>query len=286
MASPAAYRPAPVRPLLSAAEFAGAPVYRSGHMLLFFGQIVLNIPTALTRYRKEFNRNLADITWGNGSIVVGGGTLGVAIVLGITAGALLAVEGYNALNLLGLGPATGLLSSWGSTRELVPIMLALAFTIQAGCRFTAQLGAMRISEEVDALEAMAINPLPFLVTTRVLAALAASVPLFAVCLATAYLSARGMVAVIAGTSPGTYQHYFELFSSGRDIFYAGIKSAVFVFVAAATQCYYGYYASGGPEGVGVAAGHAMRATITVTVILNALLTMAMWGVDAGARFGG
>jgi len=255
-------------------------------MLYFFGRIVLAIPLTLGRYRREFFRNLSDIAWGNGSIVVGGGTIGVAVVLGITAGALLAVEGYNALNLLGLGAATGLLSSWGSTRELVPIMLALAFTTQAGCRFTAQLGAMRISEEIDATEALAIRPIPYLVTTRVLAAVVASIPLFLVCLATAYLSARAVVAVIAGTSPGTYQHYFELFSSSRDVLYALVKAVIFVFVAASTQCYYGYFASGGPEGVGVAAGHAMRATITVIVILNALLTMAMWGVDAGARFGG
>ena len=286
MATPAPYHPPIVRPLRHAADAAGRPVSRSGHMLYFFGRIVLAIPLTLGRYRREFFRNLSDIAWGNGSIVVGGGTIGVAVVLGITAGALLAVEGYNALNLLGLGAATGLLSSWGSTRELVPIMIALAFTTQAGCRFTAQLGAMRISEEIDAMEALAIRPIPYLVSTRVLAAVVASIPLFLVCLATAYLSARAVVAVIAGTSPGTYQHYFELFSSSRDVLYALVKAVIFVFVAASTQCYYGYFASGGPEGVGVAAGHAMRATITVVVILNALLTMAMWGVDAGARFGG
>jgi hypothetical protein len=118
-------------------------------MLYFFGRVLVAIPITLGRYRKEFFRNLSDMGWGNGSTVVGGGTVGVAIVLGITAGALLAVEGYNTLNLLGLGAATGLLSSWGSTRELVPVMIALAFTTQAGCRFTAQLGAMRISEEID-----------------------------------------------------------------------------------------------------------------------------------------
>jgi phospholipid/cholesterol/gamma-HCH transport system permease protein len=286
MAAVAPYRPPIVRPLLQAADAAARPVSRSGHMLHFFGRIVLAIPLTLGRYRREFFRNLSDIAWGNGSIVVGGGTIGVAVVLGMTAGALLAVEGYNALNLLGLGAATGLLSSWGSTRELVPIMMALAFTTQAGCRFTAQLGAMRISEEIDAVEALAIRPIPYLVTTRVLAAVVASIPLFLVCLATAYLSAGVVVAVIAGTSPGTYQHYFALFSSSRDVLYALVKGVIFVFVAASTQCYYGYFASGGPEGVGVAAGHAMRATITVVVILNALLTMAMWGVDAGARFGG
>lgn len=286
MAVAAAFRPPLVRTFVRAADAVGRPVSRSGHLLYFLGQVVTAIPVTLGRYRKEFFRNLSDIAWGNGSIVVGGGTIGVAVVLGITAGALLAVEGYNALNLLGLGAATGLLSSWGSTRELVPIMIALAFTTQAGCRFTAQLGAMRISEEIDAMEALAIKPIPYLVTTRALAAAVASVPLFMVCLATAYLSARGVVAVIAGTSPGTYQHYFELFSSARDVFYALIKAVVFIFIGASVQCYYGYFAAGGPEGVGVAAGHAMRATITVVVILNALLTMAMWGVDAGARFGG
>jgi phospholipid/cholesterol/gamma-HCH transport system permease protein len=282
----AAYRPFGARPLLRFADTLSRPVARAGHMLYFFGRILVAVPIALGRYRKEFFRNLSDIAWGNGSIVVGGGTVGVAIVLGITAGALLAVEGYNTLNLLGLGAATGLLSSWGSTRELVPVMIALSFTTQAGCRFTAQLGAMRISEEIDAMEALAIKPIPYLVTTRVTASVLASIPLFLVCLATAYLSAQAVVSVIADTSAGTYAHYFMLFSSGRDVFYATIKGVIFVFVAAAVQCYYGFYASGGPEGVGVAAGHAMRASITVVIILNALLTMAMWGVDAGARFGG
>jgi phospholipid/cholesterol/gamma-HCH transport system permease protein len=145
---------------------------------------------------------------------------------------------------------------------------------------------MRIADEIDATEAMAIKPIPYLVSTRVMASVVAAVPLFLVCLATAYLSAQAVVSVIAGTSAGTYAHYFMLFSSGRDVFYATIKGVVFVFVASALQCYYGYYASGGPEGVGVAAGRAMRASITVVIILNALLTMAMWGVDAGARFGG
>jgi phospholipid/cholesterol/gamma-HCH transport system permease protein len=281
-----AYRPPGTRLLFQAADAVWRPAAKAGHILYFFGRILLAIPVTLSRYRREFFRNLTDIAWGNGSIVVGGGTVGVAVVLGITAGALLAIEGYNTLNLLGLGPATGLLSSWASTRELVPVMIALAFITQAGCRFTAQLGAMRIAEEIDAMDALAIKPIPYLVTTRVVASVVASIPLFLVCLATAYVAAQVMVGIIADTSAGTYQHYFDLFSSSRDVLYATIKGVIFVFVASAIQCYYGYFASGGPEGVGVAAGHAMRASITVVIILNALLTMAMWGVDAGARLGG
>jgi phospholipid/cholesterol/gamma-HCH transport system permease protein len=74
--------------------------------------------------------------------------------------------------------------------------------------------------------------------------------------------------------------------SGTDIFYSVVKCVVFVAIASLLQCYYGFYASGGPEGVGIAAGHAMRAAITVVVIVNMLLTMAMFSLDSGARFGG
>ena len=85
---------------------------------------------------------------------------------------------------------------------------------------------------------------------------------------------------------GGYMHYFGLMLSGKEIFFSVIKCVVFVAIAAVLQCYYGFNASGGPEGVGVAAGHAMRAAIVVVVIVNMLLTMAMFSLSSGARFGG
>lgn len=268
------------------ARSAAMVVAKCGHISYFFRSILTSVPFVMRRYSKEFVRVLADISWGNGALVVGGGTIWVAMVLGGTAGALISVEGYNALNLLGLGPATGLISSFVGTRELAPVMAALAFATQAGCRFTAQLGAMRINEEVDALDALGINSIAYLVTTRVTAAVTAAIPLFLVCLSAAYLSAQLVAGAISDHSVGTYLHYFNLMVSGRDIFFAVIKVAVFVFAASTMQCYYGYYASGGPAGVGVAAGRAMRASITVVIILDMLLTMALWSVDSGARFGG
>ncbi len=286
MAAPTRYIPTAVGPALRAVGALASAVAKAGHMTYFFGRIIASIPTAVRRYRNEFMRILADIVWGNGSIVVGGGTIGVALVLGLTAGTLIGVEGYNALNLLGLGPATGLISSFAGTRELAPIMIGLAFIAQAGCRFTAQLGAMRINDEIDALDTLGINSVAYLVATRAAAAVVAVVPLFLACLAVAYVSSALAVSLAAGQSSGTYLHYFNLVLSGRDIGFATIKAVVFVFVSTTIQCYYGYYASGGPAGVGVAAGRAMRAGITVVIVLNMLLTMALWGVDAGARFGG
>jgi phospholipid/cholesterol/gamma-HCH transport system permease protein len=255
-------------------------------MMVFFVKAFTSVPVALRHYRAEFSRLLSDIAWGNGSIVVGGGTAGVALVLGMTVGALVGIEGYNFLDLLGLGPATGVISSLVNTRELAPIMASLAFATQGGCRFTAQLGSMRIAEEIDALESLAIRPIPFLVTTRLLASTVAVIPLYVLCLSVSYLTTQLVVQVISGGSTGAYLHYFTLMLAGKDIVYSLLKAVVFVWIASTVQCYYGYYASGGPEGVGVAAGHGMRASITVVIMVNMLLTMALWSVDAGARFGG
>ena len=286
MTAPSTFQPSVIRPFTESVVASYRSVARAGHMVHFFGRIVVSIPAMLRHYRREMLRLLSDIAWGNGSVVVGGGTIAVALALGLIAGALVAVEGYNVLNLLGLGPATGLISSFATTRELAPIMVGMAFIAQAGCRFTAQLGAMRINEEIDSLEAMAINPVPYLVTTRAVASVIAVVPLFLVALGVAYLACQFSVVLVSGQSNGSYLHYFSLFVNGRDVLYSTFKAAVFVFVSSTIQCYYGFVATGGPAGVGMAAGRAMRTSVTAVVMVNMLLTMALWGVESGARFGG
>jgi len=285
MAAPSTLMPPGTRPVIHAGRGVARGIARAGHLVEFFGRVLAALPAMWSRYRHEMLRHLADITWGNGSIVVGGGTLNVAAVLGLTAGALVAVEGFNALNLLGLGPATGLVSSFATTRELAPVMIAMAFIAQAGCRFTAQLGAMRINDEIDAMDALSMNPVPYLVCTRVAASVIAAIPLFLVALALCYLSCQ-LVSVMAGQSSGSYLHYFSMFLDSRDVIYATVKAVVFVFISSTIQCYYGFFATGGPAGVGVAAGHAMRASVTTVMVVNMLLTMALWGVVSGARFGG
>ncbi|MBH0122580.1 ABC transporter permease [Rhodococcus sp. CX] len=286
MASPSAYHPPGVRPLAVAYGAITRPIRMIGHLLSFFCRAVAGLPAMLRHYHREFLRLLSDVTWGNGSLVVGGGTAGVILVLGASAGAIVGIEGYNALRLLGLGQATGLVSATAATRELAPIMAALAFAAQAGCRFTAQLGAMRISEEIDAMESLAIRPIPYLVTTRLLASMIAVIPLFVCCLVLTYVVVQLVVALAGGVSIGTYQHYFHLVMAGPDIVYSVIKVVVFVTITSTIQCYYGYYARGGPQGVGVAVGRAMRSGISVMIIVNLLLTLAFWGVSAGSKLGG
>jgi len=282
----ATYHPPGVRPLIRVSSGPIRAVLRLGHMVTFFARALFSIPVAVRHYGRESARILSDVTWGNGSLVVGGGTAGVIIVLGAAAGAIVGIEGYSALKLLGMEPATGMIAATAATRELAPIMASIAFASQAGCRFTAQLGSMRVAEEIDALESIAIRPIPYLVSTRLLAAMVAMVPLYLAALAADYLAVEAFVRVAGGDSLGTYEHYFDLVLNGTDIVYSLLKAEVFVIITTAIQCYYGYYATGGPQGVGVAAGRAMRASITVMISVNLLLTLALWGLDSGSRLSG
>lgn len=283
------YTPAPFKPVRWVGTAVSGPYranQRLGHQAITFVQALGAVPFVLRHYRKEVLRLTADVGWGNGSLVVGGGTVGVVLILCAFGGITVGMESFTALNLLTMGPLTGAISGFATTRELAPILATLAFAIQAGCRFTAQLGAMRISEEIDALESIAIRPLPYLVSTRMIAATLTIIPLYSVGLATAYLATKLSVLFLGGTSSGTYDHYFFQFLIGTDMFFSLLKVVVFTMLATFIQCYYGYFAAGGPEGVGVAAGQAIKMVIVVMVFANLFMTLAIWGIDPGFRISG
>ncbi|APA94663.1 ABC transporter permease [Nocardia seriolae] len=285
----ATYVPPLLRPLRRIKGAAGAPrdwLARIGHQVFFFLRSLGSMPLALKQYPKEVWRLLSDVTWGNGNLVVGGGTIGVVLILSAFGGMTVAIQGYTSLNLLGLSPLTGAISAFATTRELGPLLATVAFAAQAGCRFTAQLGAMRISEEVDALESVAIRPLPYLVSTRMIAAMIAIVPLYCLALPLAYISCSLTVALVGGTATGTFQHYFYQFLIPHDVLYSLLKAILFVAITTFIQCYYGFFASGGPEGVGVAAGRAIKLCIIAVVFADLFMTLAIWGVHPGIRISG
>ncbi|MGW6423583.1 ABC transporter permease [Nocardia sp. NPDC055053] len=285
----ASYLPPALRPwraMRQAAQPVADANVRLGHQGMVFVEALLAIPFVLRHYRTEVVRLIVDVTWGNGALVVGGGTVGVVLILCGFGGVTVGMESHTALDLLTMSPLTGAISGFATTRELAPLLATIAFAAQAGCRFTAQIGSMRIAEEIDALESMAIRPLPYLITTRMLAATVAILPLYSIGMATAYLSTKVTVFFLGGSGIGTYDHYFHQFLDPGDIVYSVLKAVVFVLVATFIQCHYGYIAAGGPEGVGVAAGRAIKMTIIVVVFLNLLLTMAIWGVDPGIRISG
>lgn len=189
---------------------------------------------------------------GNGALIVGGGTIGVLVFLGAAVGGSVGIEGYSALDMVGMGPLTGFISAYANTREMAPMIAAIGFAAQAGTRMTAEIGAMRIGEEIDALEAQAIPSIPFVVTTRVLAGMITIIPLYLLTLVLSYLSCALVVNVVHGQSSGTYYHYFDSFIQPSDVAFSLVKAVVFVTLIIAIHGYQGYYASGGPEGVGQA----------------------------------
>ena len=265
---------------------AEAAVQAAGRFAVFVGQTIRYLPQTLGRYRGQTWQAMNGLAWGRGSVLVDGGILSVLLIMGAAMGASVAIEAFSILNLMGFGPLSGIVGGVANVREMAPLVTGIAFAIQAGTRMTAEIGAMRISEEIDALESVAIHPIPYLVTTRVLASAMAVIPLFVVCLALNFLVCQLVVFLASGQASGTYLHYFTLMLSGRDMVFAVIKVAVFVAIMSTVQCYYGFYAAGGPQGVGIAAGRAMRLSITLMVVTNMMLTMAFWGVDSGGRLGG
>lgn len=274
------------KPVQDTAQLPYVAAQGLGHQITFLVRAFAAIPITLKKYRAEVFRVLADISWGSGALIVGGGTFGVMVVLSVFVGASVGIEGYNSLDILGMAPLTGFVSAYANTRELAPLIAAVAFAAQTGCRYTAQLGSMRISEEIDALDSMAIRPLPYLVTTRMLAGFLAIIPLYLVGLAGSYLATQVVLNGLYGQSTGTYLHYFHAFLIPSDVALSVLKAATFVVIATLIHCYYGYYASGGPEGVGVASGRAIRASIIAIVVMDMLMTLAFWGFDPGIRISG
>ncbi|WP_037360618.1 MlaE family ABC transporter permease [Amycolatopsis orientalis] len=257
-----------------------------GRQFAFYGKTIAWIPRTLRRYLRETLRLLAEVTFGSGALAVIGGTLGVMIGMTLFTGTIVGLQGYSALNQLGTGALTGFFTAYFNTREVAPLSAGLALSATVGCGFTAQLGAMRISEEIDALEVMAIPSLPYLVTTRVLAGLAAVIPLYVVGLFTSYLASRQITVWIYGQSAGTYDHYFTLFLPPQDVLWSFGKVLVFSLVVILSHCYYGYKASGGPAGVGVAVGRAVRTSIVSLTVLDFFLSLAIWGADTTVRIAG
>jgi phospholipid/cholesterol/gamma-HCH transport system permease protein len=148
-----------------------------GDQLQFYVKALLWTPRTIKRYKKETGRLLGEVTLGSGSLATIGGTVGVITMLTFFTGTNVGLQGYAALNQLGTAAFSGFVSAYFNTREIAPLVAGIALAATVGCGFTAQLGAMRISEEVDALEVMAVPSLPFLVTTRILAGLIAIIPL-------------------------------------------------------------------------------------------------------------
>ncbi len=257
-----------------------------GDQLSLYIRSILWMPKTITRYGKEVARLLAEVSFGSGALIVILGTAGVMASLSLFVGSLVGLQGFRALDSLGVEALTGFITAYFNTRDIAPLVAASALTATLGAGFTAQLGAMRISEEIDALEVMAVPSVPYLVTTRVLAGIIAVIPIYTIGLLASFAASRLNVTLINGLPGGTYDHYFDLFLPVSDVLYSYLKVIIFAAVIILIHCHYGYRATGGPAGVGVAVGRAVRLSIVSTAILDFFLTLVIFGTDTSVRVAG
>ncbi len=257
-----------------------------GDQLLFYIKALAWTPRVLVSYRKETAVILAEVVFGVGALSVIAGTVGVIAFLAFFAGTEVGLQGYASLSQIGVAKFTAFISAYFNTREVAPLVAAIALAATVGCGYTARLGAMRINEEIDALEVMAVPSLPFLVTTRMIAGFIAVIPLYTVALLASYLSPRLITTMIYGESAGTYDHYFLQFLPPIDMLWSFGKLIILAVAIILIHCYYGFTASGGPAGVGVAVGRAIRTSIVFVVVADFFLTFAIWGSTTTVRITG
>jgi phospholipid/cholesterol/gamma-HCH transport system permease protein len=277
------------KPLVPVAKIVDLPrgkLEQLGDQLVFYVKALAWAPYTLKNHGREVLRLVADISFGTGGLAMIAGSVGVIAFLAFFAGTEVGIQGYASLSQIGVSKFTAFISAYFNTREVAPLVSAIALAATVGAGFTTQLGAMRISEEVDALEVMAVPTLPYLVTTRMIAGFISVIPLYIVALFASYLAPRLITTQIYGQSSGTYDHYFIEFLPPIDVLWSFGKLFVLAVAIILIHCYHGFTASGGPAGVGVAVGRAIRTSIVTVIVADFFLSFAIWGSTTTVRITG
>jgi phospholipid/cholesterol/gamma-HCH transport system permease protein len=255
-----------------------------GQVAWFTVTAIGQIPHALRYYRRATLRLIAEIGMGTGAMAVAGGTVAIVGFVTLSGGSLIAIQGYASLGNIGVEAFTGFVAALVNVRVVAPLVSGHALAATVGAGATAELGAMRISEEIDALEVMGVKSNAYLVSTRMLAGLVVIIPLYSVGLILSFLSPQIVTTFLYGQTSGTYEHYFRTFLRPDDVFWSFVDVIIIAAVVMLSHCYYGYNASGGPVGVGEAVGRSMRFSLVATPVVILLAEMALYGVNPNFNF--
>ncbi len=204
-------------------------------------------------------------------------------ILGLQCGLL----GAYLLRAQGAPGYAGLFSAWCDLREALPYAFGYILSAKVGTGMVAEIGAMRISDEIDALEVMGIPPVTFLAGTRLLGAWMAFPFIYLVGIGVTYTASYiSVVKQIGDVSSGGYLLIFWMFQNPGDLVFSLVKGMAMATVIVLVGCYYGYTASGGPVGVGTATAKSMVFNIVAVHILGMLGTVVFWGANPRAPIGG
>ncbi|MBS1886317.1 MAG: ABC transporter permease [Actinobacteria bacterium] len=208
---------------------------------------------------------------------------GLIFVLGLQCG----IQGAYLLRANGAPAYAGVFSAWCDLREIAPYAFGYMLAAKVGTGIVAELGAMRISDEIDALEVMGIPPVTFLCATRLLAAWIAFPFMYLVGIGIMYLASYiAVVKQIGDTSSGGYLLIFWQFQNPPDVIFSLIKGMAMATAIVMVGCYYGFTAEGGPVGVGRATANSMVLNIVLVHIIGMLGTLVFWGANPRAPIGG
>jgi phospholipid/cholesterol/gamma-HCH transport system permease protein len=258
---------------------AGRGVDQIGQLAWFTRISVGQIGWALRRYRTETVRLIAQIGMGTGAMAVIGGTVAIIGFVSLSGGSLIAIQGFASLGNIGVEAFTGFFAALINVRIVAVVVTGIALAATVGAGATAELGAMRISEEIDALEVIGIKSISFLASTRIIAGLVVIVPIYAMAIILSFLAGQVVTTLFYGQSVGTYEHYFRTFLRPEDLGWSFVEAIIIAAVVMITHCYYGYTASGGPVGVGEAVGRSMRFSLVSVQVVVLLASMALYGVN-------
>ncbi len=204
-------------------------------------------------------------------------------ILGLQCG----LQGAYFFRAQGVPGYAGLFAAWCDLREALPYAFGYILSAKVGTGIVAELGAMRISDEIDALEVMGIPPVTFLAGTRLLAAWIAFPFMYLVGIGVMYFASYfSVVEQIGDVSSGGYLLIFWMFQDPLDLTFSLIKGMVMATAIVLVGCYYGYTASGGPVGVGTATAQSMVVNIILVHIIGMLGTVIFWGSTPRAPIGG
>ena len=266
-------------PLTDALESRGGRLFRAGVMIKFCAGVVREIVTLrVFRFPGEALRQ-AGILIVSSMLVI----WGLAFIIGLQCG----IEGAYLLRAQGAPQYSGVFSAWCDLRELVPLVFGYMMSAKVGTGIVAELGSMRISEEIDAREVMGIRGVTFLCATRLFGSWLV-LPFVDVSsvgwgFVASYLA---VVQQVGGVSSGGYSLIFWEFQNPPDLLFSLIKAMAMATVIVLVGCYYGYTARGGPVGVGTATAKSMVVNIVSVHIIGMLGTQLFWGANPRAPIGG
>ncbi|MFD1811079.1 MlaE family ABC transporter permease [Rhodococcus gannanensis] len=259
---------------------------RIGDHTIFYAKALAGAPRAALHYRRETIRLIAETGMGSGTLAVIGGTVVIVGFLTLATGGTLAVQGYSSLGNIGIEALTGFLSAFINVRISAPVVAGIGLAATFGAGATAQLGAMRINEEIDALESLGINPVSYLVGTRIVAGMIAITPLYALAVIASFVASRLTTVMLLGQSAGLYDHYFATFLNPIDLLWSFVQAILMGLTILLIHTYFGFFATGGPSGVGIAVGNAVRTSLIAIVSVTLLVSLVVYGSNGNFNLSG